>query len=144
MMRDIRVWVGQFGSNAAAFVAVILLMFPGSASVLCIAPGGHIAVEDINAPCCTHSAISSLDENRANNGIATAGDCQNCTDLFIAPDWRMAISKSSPHTAASILADECPANHFGADAFLPSFRSGTIVNLDTSPPPVAASVPMRC
>ena len=143
MKRDNREWAGRFRGYAAAFVAVIMLLFPGSASVLCIAPGGHIAIEDINATCCKTSGIIAPDACQPDNGFSAAGGCQNCTDLFIAPDWQMAISKSSPDAATNLVADECPANRFGAGASLPLFRLGAIAKLD-APNPVAESVPLRC
>ena len=143
MKHDIRERAGRFRGYAAAFVAVILLTFPGSTSVLCIAPGNHIAIEDVNATCCKTSDIIAPAERQPDDGFNAAGNCQNCTDLFLAPNWWRKVSESSHLAAASPLADKCLENQLSAHISLSPYQSGTINNIG-APIPVFSSVPLRC
>jgi hypothetical protein len=105
----------QFRRSITAFVFAILLLFPGSTSLVCIAPGGHIAIESIDATCCPPLEISIQAEGQADNGFTEAGDCHNCTDFFIASHMLAAAAESYGHSAASPFADECPENHSSLD-----------------------------
>jgi hypothetical protein len=129
--------------NVGAVVAVILLLFPSSASVLCIAPGGHIAIEDLNAPCCTPFGISTPAACQPDNGFNVPSDCHNCTDFFMTPNGRGATSESYDHVVASPLADECLENHISTDACLSLCRSDALTSIG-APIPVSSSVPLRC
>jgi len=124
-------------------VAVIVLLFPSSAAVLCIAPGGHMAIEDLNAPCCAPFGVSAPAAYQPDNGFNAPGNCHNCTDFFLTPNGRGAVSESFNHAAASPLDAECPENHFSADISLSLWRSGAVKNTDVSIP-VSSSVPLRC
>ncbi len=78
----------RFSGRGMVIVSFAVLLFPSLPSVLCIAPGSHVAIEIMNAPCCSRSAVSSPYVNPADGGIAPAGDCRNCTDLLIMPNGR--------------------------------------------------------
>jgi hypothetical protein len=143
MKCDFRKLGGQCKSNAAVFIAVILLLCPGSASVLCIAPGGHIAIEDINALCCASSGISTSTVYQPDNGFNALANCQNCTDFFITPNGREAVFESHDHAAASPFADESLQNRLSADTSLWLLQSGAIKYID-APVPISSAVPLRC
>ena len=130
------------GDALLAFV-IILLLFPSSGSALCIAPGGHVAIEDINAACCVHSTVNLRGENQPGNGFAAAGDCQNCTDLFLTPNTRGAVLESYDTVAPNSLADASLRNHIPADTPSSPRRSATIRKID-APIAIPSSVPLRC
>jgi hypothetical protein len=133
----------RFGSNVSVVLATILLLFPSSASVLCIAPAGHIAIEESNAACCASSGISDPAGRQPDNGFDASGNCQNCTDLFMTPYRRGAVSESSDNAAAISLADDFLGNHLSSDASFSPSRLGAINNIDASTS-VSSSVPLRC
>ena len=124
-------------------LAIILLLFPVSASVLCVAPGGHIAIEDINAPCCASAGIGDRSEKPPHDGLAAAGDCLNCTDFFITPNSRGALLESYANVAPNSLADACLGNHTPANISSLLCRSVMIIKMD-APNTITASTPMRC
>ncbi len=130
------------GKVVAALAAVVLL-FPSSASVLCITPGGHVAIEDLNATCCASSAVSVLSGHQPDSGLNAAGDCKNCTDLFMTPNGRGAILVPTDAAAASPLSDECPGHRLPVDLSLWLCDSGAIIDFP-EPIPVFSSVPLRC
>jgi hypothetical protein len=133
----------QFKRSMTAFVFVILLLFPGSTSLVCIAPGGHIAIESIDDTCCASIETSTHAVGQPDNGFQSTSDCHNCTDFLITSHMLAAASESYGHAAASPLADECPENH-SSIAISPSlFQSAGSTNNDT-PIPISSSVPMRC
>jgi hypothetical protein len=134
---------GRCGGNAMVVLALTSLLFPSSASVLCIAPGGHVSIEDINAPCCAPSDISASAGRQPDNGFSAPGKCQNCTDLFMTPNGRDAVSESCNNAAANPLADECPENHLLADTPLSLCRPDAIIRTD-GPILFFSSVPLRC
>jgi hypothetical protein len=129
--------------NVGTVVAVILLLLPSSPTVLCVAPGSHIEIEDMNAACCASSGISAPAVPQPDNGFNAPGYCKNCTDYFMTPNGRGALSESYNHAAASPLAAECLENHLSADTSLSLWRSDALTNID-APIPVSSSVPLRC
>jgi hypothetical protein len=130
------------GDALLAFT-VILLLFPSSGSALCIAPGGHVAIEDINAACCAHSTVNIRGENRPGNGFAAAGDCQNCTDVFLVPNTPGAVLESRDTVAPNSPADASLRNHIPVDAPSSPRRSAAIRKID-APIAIPSSVPLRC
>jgi hypothetical protein len=143
MKRVFRKSGARFCGHAMIVLAGIALLFPGSASVLCIAPGGHVAVEDINAACCARSAIGIRAGNQPGNGVATAGGCQNCTDVFIAQSARGTITESRDTVTSNSLADACLQGNLPADTRHSSRRSAPVTGTG-SPAAAASSVPLRC
>jgi hypothetical protein len=132
-----------FKGNAAALVFAVLLLFPSSASVLCIAPGNHISIEDINAPCCASSSISAQSGRQTNSGFNGLVNCQNCTDFFLTPNGREVIPPSNNLAASRQIADACLENLLSKDVPVSLFRSGSIGIVD-APIPICSSVPLRC
>jgi len=143
MMNDLGKLRRQFGSNMATFVAFILLLFPSSSSILCIAPGGHIEIEDIRTACCPSADISIPVVYQPDNGFNESDTCQNCEDFFIAANGREAVLRSCDHAVASPFADKCLENRFSADIVLSLCPSNVIKNIDT-PIPVSSSLPLLC
>jgi hypothetical protein len=143
MKRNPKGLPGRFGCDAIAVLAIISLLFPVSGSILCIAPGGHIAVEDINTACCLSSNINDRDENRPDKGLDTAEDCMNCTDFFLTPNRQGAIFKSCDNAVPNSLVDACLRNHILADIFS-SLHQLVLINKIDAPSTLAASIPLRC
>jgi len=142
MMRDFGELVVRFRGNALAVVAVIFLLFPGSASVLCIAPGGHVEIEALNATCCESSDIVSQNRNHQDDGISASGPCRNCIDLFMTPNSHGALLDSCNHAAPDLLAH--PAL---PDRVLPIFSSARQPGTDRRAGALArafSSAPLRC
>jgi len=132
-----------FRGNAGVFAAVVVLLFPSSASVLCIAPGGHLAVESINATCCAPSTSPASPMRQPDGGLKAPGDCQDCTDLFLTPNGSGAVLGSPDRMAASAPASECPG-----DCIL-THRSLLLRSPDAPPAasartPVSSAGPLRC
>ena len=132
----------QFRGTATVIFSIILLLFPVSASVLCIAPD-HIAVEDINAGCCSSSGINDRGEKQRDNGFTDAEDCHDCTDLLLSPNKWGAILESYANIVPNSPADACLKNRIHADISSLPHRSGTI-SAPASSISIAASVPLRC
>ncbi len=133
---------GQLNGNAFILLASILLMSPASSSsVLCIAPGDHVAIEDLDAGCCASSAIAAK-EDRHSVEFDTATHCRNCTDLFITPNERGPIPKSIV-VAAGSPAGDCSANPLFEIIFAHLSLQHTY-NEAATPKSASSSVPLRC
>lgn len=143
MKMDIGKPTRPLSGSGLMLIAALFLMFPGSASVLCVAPGGHAAIEAINAFCCTPSNASAQDGDHRDNGFGSPDQCGGCTDIFLTPNGRAQSSNSYGSAAASSHADDCLGSPFSAAICLyqclPNLISGYV---DTSPP-VTALIPMR-
>jgi hypothetical protein len=124
-------------------LAIILLLFPVSASVLCIGPGGHIAIEDINATCCASAGITDRSEQQPDNGLTAVGDCINCTDFLLTPNKRGALLESYANIVPNSLADACLRNHIPA-AISSLLRQSVAINKIDVPSTLAAATPLRC
>ncbi len=106
---------GHVGNFPAIFAAIVLL-FPSSASVLCIAPGGHVAIEDLNCLCCESSNIYNSTGRDQNDQLTPAKACQNCTDFFMSPNrWGGLLRSSFYPAGASSLPIECFMNRLAVD-----------------------------
>jgi hypothetical protein len=134
---------GRLRGDATVVLAFVSLLFPSSASALCIGPGGHVAVEDLNAACCVHSSITVRGEVRPGDGLAGAGDCQECTDLFLTPNTRGAVLKSCDTVASNSHADAFLADTVPASTPCSSRRPAAFGPTD-APIATTASVPLRC
>ena len=143
MKSDFRELRKHFKRIMSALVFVILPLFPGSTSLVCIADGGHIAIESISAACCTSSEISTPAEGQPDNGFNAAGACHNCTDFFITSHVLVAASESYGNASANPFADEYPANQSSIDVSRSLFQSAGSTDNDR-PIPVSSSAPMRC
>jgi hypothetical protein len=105
----------RFSGNGVVTVIVLLLLLPKTPSMLCIAPGTHIAVESMYALCCSKPTISHQSVNPHGNGFVAVEDCLNCTDFFIESDARSAALDSfrciAPEQSSSATRENCiPAN----------------------------------
>jgi hypothetical protein len=133
--------IWQLNARVLVLITSLLLMFPASASVICIAPGDHVAIESLNALCCGSSGISTQDHHRPGEEPVIAGDCRNCTDLLISLNECGAVPKSHGLSIRS-LADESPETCLSVIAsqlFAQKALSGVIAL-----PAASYSVPLRC
>ncbi len=143
MKRGFRGLAGKKGTNALGILVLALLLFPSSSSVLCIAPGNHVAIEDINALCCAASAFSVPRSNQPNLGWDGQDSCNNCTDLFLAWDGNGALPQSGKFVTSAQVDAECPDTCLPADNSASVFPSRATGSTD-SPIPASNSVPLRC
>jgi hypothetical protein len=138
-----REFAGRFRRNMMIAAAALLMLSPGSASVLCIAPGGHVAIEDLNAPCCESSHTSSPAKKQPLDRFAAAGDCNNCVDLLMTlNEWSVPI-ESSRNAFASAFIEIHFENDFSAFDTSGLFLLGAFGNVNI-PAAVSSSAPLRC
>ena len=90
-----RAATGSVGCQMA-LISILFLLVPGSFSVLCIAPGSHIAIENINAACCRASHDRDFVTSHEQLELRMTGDCANCIDLFLTQSGPEAIRQ--PHS----------------------------------------------
>jgi hypothetical protein len=133
----------RFSGHGIVTIIVLLLLLPKAPSVLCIAPGSHIAIESMNASCCAKPAISHQNINLQENGFVAAGDCLNCTDFFIESDGSSAVLDSFLCVAPDQLASATRGNYIStATSFLICQSS---LSQDTSEGySIPSSPPLRC
>ncbi len=143
MKRSVKGLAGRLRGKAVAVVAAILMLFPSSACVLCVASGGHIQIEDINAGCCEHSDLYAPSGFHPDNGFDAPGYCRNCTDFFVTPNGRGALLVSSDHAFAHPLSAECLGDRPAADLSFWPCGSGRTAHLN-APGRASALVPLRC
>jgi hypothetical protein len=123
-------------------VAALSILAPSSGSVLCIAPGSHIAIEDINAECCASAHSPAMDAHGRDQISATIG-CVNCTDFALTPFEREAIQKPQFEIQGTAQTNEFAGSKVPAE-FSPSlFRQGPDHNTDLLIAD-SSSVPLRC
>ena len=133
----------SLGTEVVLAAVLCLLMFPSSVSLLCIAPGSHVAIENINAKCCASARFPSPAALRARNELGLTGNCGNCTDLFMTPYGREAIPKSHCAAASSSQAGEFLGNQLPVELSPSQFRQGAITSIDGITP-FCSSLPLRC
>jgi len=126
-----------------AVIAAIVFLFPFSSSVLCVAPGSHIAIEDVNASCCA-SGISAASDHQLEKGFSSAGDCRNCTDFYITSAGRGVATVASCNTGVDPQFSECLSNELSADLSLLQWTAGAFNDIGISPLPTISAIPMRC
>ena len=144
MKSDAKAFGGRFKANPRLLLAVILLLFPSSASVLCIAPGSHVAVEDINAPCTLASGASSRGQSQAaHEGFALIVSGQCCTDIFMTPNARGAVLRSSDIVAPDTSAHAGLKRNAPPDSTSPPEPLGLFKEMDL-PITIFPSPPLRC
>jgi hypothetical protein len=143
MKRAISKFGQQFKRMMTAFVLVLLLQLPASTSLVCIAPGGHIAIESIGDTCCKSFESSIPIEAQSSRGLNMAGDCHNCTDFFITSHILMAASESHGHAKASLVAVARSQNSDSTNVSPALCRLAGSFNND-KPVLISSAVPMRC
>jgi hypothetical protein len=142
MKRDVKRFTGRLASAEAVFIAILFLFLPSSASMLCIAPGSHIAIEDINAECCDSVCLAAPVEEQVHDRLSVPNICGNCTDLYIFLNGREAIPKSHINTA-SMRQVEFLGNQLPADPILSLFWQNIVCDINTANT-ASSSVPLRC
>jgi hypothetical protein len=126
----------------AAIVSAVATLSPGS-TVLCVAPGGHVVIEDINSGCCMSHDSSSITSNQQGYGLNVPDNCGNCRDFPIVPDGCVVILESF-HFAAPATPDiECFGTRIPELADGPSPELRECNNMD-SLYPVCFSALLRC
>lgn len=133
----------RFSGNGVATIIVLLLLLPKAPSVLCIAPGIHIAIENMNASCCAKPVISHQNINLQENGFVAAGDCPNCTDFFIESDGRSAVLDSFLCVAPDQLAFVTRGNYISIDTSFLICRS-SLSQITSEGYSIPSSPPLRC
>ncbi len=129
--------------DALRLFLTVLLFFPSFSSVLCIAPGDHIAIEDISALCCVSSAGALRSQTHTDAGFGRPGSCSNCTDVLLAADETGVLSQLNNHLAAGPPDGEVPGMNLLPDRCATQCRSGKMDSADV-PLRICSSVPLRC
>jgi hypothetical protein len=130
-------------SSALALLAMVLLLSPSSSSVLCIAPGSHIAVEDVNSLCCVSHTVSPSTGLRPNGAFEGPGSCDNCTDVFLALNGNGVLSQSGSSAIAKPIDAEFLDASLSSDLSASLSRSAQTANPD-APVLLYPSIPLRC
>jgi len=135
----------EVSGHTLAVLAIILLVFPSSARVLCIAPGGHAAIEDLGAACCASCGTSCRSDGQMHNGLAAAQDCRDCADYLITPNARGAVLDSPDDIAPSTRAHATSGNQTPPLASLSSalYRPDKYDGRSALAP-ATSPVPLRC
>lgn len=130
-------------------LALAMCAAPGLATVLCVSPNGHAAVEGLNALCCRIGNLpGSTSEPRSSTAgqFSQTGSCGNCTDVpvFAAADRQPAVSvdsQTAPGSPAAVpLTIQCAAA-------TPAAATHTLAHSPISGSPVSSalrSVSLRC
>ena len=142
MKHDAKGLAARIIGDAVILLSAFSLLFPISASVLCIAPGSHVAIEELNAGCCASSAVSTRKDHHPGNGLNAANDCRNCTDILISLNEPGPIPESYG-AAAGPLTNDCFEDSLLLITASHLFRQSALNAVDTSPP-ASSSVPLRC
>jgi len=128
-------------TDIGIMILALLLLFPSSASVLCIEPGGHIAIEDVNAACCASSRVHSATRTQSGEELNPAGNCGHCTDLFITPYGRGAVLESCSFVAGHWPALASSSNYIPPMAPILVQRGTCRIPTQTC---ASSSAPLRC
>jgi len=140
---------GKIKGSSGSYLAVITLasvftMLPlGSSAVLCIGPGGHIAIEHIDAECCSHIAVPVSAEHQKLNEIDLAGNCGNCFDYLLITDGLRTGNHANSRIANAALA-QCFADPLSSD-LAPAKAGNPRGQRDIcAQVPLPDSTPLRC
>ena len=153
MKAYLRESVARLRGRVGAGVAAVLLLFPSSATVLCIASSGYVSIQDINAACHahTHFAIPSAPVDRPEPGFSCARVDQDCTDIFMTPNGMGGILALTCSVAPDSSAQTISGQPLALDTFIPTCVSATscehcsgIDKRLSTRDSVSSSVPMRC
>jgi hypothetical protein len=142
MKRSIGMMVGQLSRKILILLVAIVLLSPASNAVLCIAPGGHVAIENLNAECCASSVTSTRNDLHPGDGFNRASDCLNCTDILISLNECGPVPELSDGAAGSI-ADECFGDRLPVNGSFQLLRRSEPAEFGASTP-ASSSAPLRC
>jgi hypothetical protein len=85
-MKDrVRRFAKQSLGKIIVLIAAIALIPPVTPSVLCIAPGSHVAIEEFDAGCCASPDVLRHAHGQAEDALGVIGACRDCTDYLISP-----------------------------------------------------------
>lgn len=143
MRRGIRRSTTWTCSRAICIIAAALMAMPISASVLCISPDGHVAIENLNAACCASPGITSHGEPLPVEAIRAHDECFNCTDLPFLSNAAGTLQRGYSFSASGSFAEESSRNLGGAFAASWSLSQKEHLRFFISPP-VSSAVPLRC
>jgi hypothetical protein len=131
---------------AAVILSAVAILFPSPIFVLCIAPGDHVAVEDIDSMCRAPEtpAASAWMELHHNFELGAAGKCRNCRDFFITPDERGLDLRSAFSSLAKSLAPESLSNPLSTDLPFPLRYDSDSISAATAPDACFRFAPLRC
>ena len=141
-MPHVETLLRRLGGYLVAFVTVLALLPPVYPSVLCIAPGGHCAIEDLYSPCCTAFHDSLHEGSGRADELAAGENCRNCTDFLLSNDLGATPGLSSNTVAG---APDVPCATIACSAFNASelFSEDEWIGIP-SPGLSLPSVPLRC
>ena len=127
-----------------AILVMISMLVPGMGSVLCIAPKGHAAIEDINSECCASWINPVFAEGRRAIESSPANQCGNCTDILITPNVPgMDSSSKNP-----VIANSPAAGCSGIDNLASAGTGCSLLNCAKRSPNalvrLSSSAPLRC
>jgi hypothetical protein len=130
----------QSSGIASIMAMIIAMLLTNPASKLCIAPGSHIAIEEMDFECSASSnspvpAMPHLPNYTGENGVS-----RSCTDIIIAAFAREA--SPSPQDVTIIPLGERPAKFLPTDSSTSTLRQGIVG--DKPPNPAHPSAPLRC
>ena len=135
--------VKQPNRKAISLIAAIMLVLPISASVLCISPDGHVAIESLDADCCASGNIPAREIPSPYTAVRSHDECLNCTDLFILSNELATVQRCYDFSAAGAFADgSCQMfpEAIAASLSLPQKEyPRPLIS-----PPAASAVPLRC
>jgi hypothetical protein len=143
MMRFTEDISGRSGGHAMVIVAFVSLLFPGSATALCVAPGHHVAVEESNSACCAPNVGPIRGADRPAGGLASPGDCQDCTDIFLTPNSRGALLKSLEGADRNPVTDARTWHDSPGHSLSARWRSTAPMAVHAGQP-LASPAPLRC
>jgi hypothetical protein len=85
-MKDrVRRFAKQSLGKIIVLIAAIALIPPVTPSVLCIAPGSHVAIEEFDSGCCASPYVFHHVQGQAEDALGVPGVCRDCTDYLISP-----------------------------------------------------------
>ena len=130
-------------------VAVLLVGVPGLATVLCVSPNGHTALEALNALCCPSGKLprsTSYPPSSAPGQLSQPGSCGNCTDVPIlaATDRNPAVSLDSKAAPASPALVSLNIQFSATTLAIPSHTSAFAPASENQTASALRSVSLRC
>jgi hypothetical protein len=127
----------------AVIASMIAIITPISTSVLCIAPGSHIAIENLSSECCAHRVIPAAVEPPQAKEFESAGNCGNCVDFLLTGHGPGTVSEGSRKGAASVAGESIGRYLPPAIVFPSEFGLGAN-NSVCARIPLASPAPLRC
>ncbi len=132
----------QLLSKMIALIAALSLAPPVMPSVLCVAPGSHVAIEELDAGCCASSSTSTRGHGQTEDMLGTADDCEDCTDYLISalaegriPESAMAAGYSITAECGSLQPPAIPVPPPSSEIVPPNLGASNLLHF---------SIPLRC